>query len=72
MNKIKTIEIYGEMKIFAVNDEKIVVDEYAKAQLKMLCDNEVAKNAKICVMPDVYPAKVSTVGLSMKVGEKIL
>lgn len=72
MKEIKIVGKYGEAKIFAVNDEKIAVDEYAKAQIKMLCDNEVAKKAKIRVMPDVHPAKVSTVGLTMTVGEKIL
>lgn len=72
MKEIKIVGKYGEAKIFAVDDEKIAVDEYAKAQIKMLCDNEVAKKAKIRVMPDVHPAKVSTVGLTMTVGEKIL
>ena len=70
--EIKIVGKYSEAKIFAVSDEKIAVDEYALAQIKMLCDNEVAKNAKIRVMPDVHPAKVSTVGLTMTVGERIL
>lgn len=70
--EIKICGRYGEAKIFAVDDEKIAVDEYAKVQIKLLCDNEVSKNAKIRVMPDVHPAKVSTVGLTMTVGEKIL
>ena len=70
--EIKICGKYGEAKIFTVSDEKIAVDEYALAQIKMLCDNEVAKNSKICVMPDVHPAKVSTVGLTMTVGERIL
>ena len=68
----KIIGKFGEAKIFTVEDEKFSVDEYAIAQIKMLCDNEVAKNSKIRVMPDVHPAKVSTVGLTMTVGEKIL
>lgn len=72
MKEIKIVGKYGEAKIFAVDDEKIAVDEYAKAQIKLLCDNEVAKKAKIRVMPDVHPAKVSTVGLTMTIGEKIL
>ena len=59
--EIKICGRYGEAKKFAVDDEKIAVDEYAKAQIKMLCDNEASKNAKIRVMPDVHPAKVSTV-----------
>lgn len=72
MKEIKIVGKCGEAKIFAVDDEKIAIDEYAKAQIKMLCDNEVAKNSKIRVMPDVHPAKVSTVGLTMTVGERIL
>ena len=68
----KIIGKFGEAKIFTVEDEKFSVDEYAIAQIKMLCDNEIAKNSKIRVMPDVHPAKVSTVGLTMTVGEKIL
>ena len=48
------------------------MDDYAKAQLKLLADNEVSKGSKIRVMPDVHPSKVCTVGLTMTVGEKIL
>lgn len=65
--EIKIVGKYGEAKIFSA-----AVDDYAIAQIKMLCDNEVAKNSKIRVMPDVHPAKVSTVGLTMTVGERIL
>ena len=72
MKEIKISGKYGEAKIFAVDDEKFAVDEYAKAQIKLLCDNEASKKAKIRVMPDVHPAKVSTVGLTMTVGERIL
>lgn len=72
MKEIKIVGKSGEAKIFAVDDEKIAVDEYALAQIKMLCDNEASKNAKIRVMPDVHPAKVSTVGLTMTIGERIL
>lgn len=72
MKKIEIKGEVGEAVIFAVDDEKIAVDDYAMAQLKMLCDNEVSRNSKIRVMPDVHPAKVSTVGLTMTLGERIL
>lgn len=72
IKKIKIVGEVGEAIIFAVDDEKIALDEYAKAQIKMLCDNEVSRKAKIRVMPDVHPAKVSTVGLTMTIGERIL
>ncbi len=72
MRKLELEGNFGEAIIYAVSDEKGAVDEYAIAQIKLLCDNEVAKNSKIRVMPDVHPAKVSTVGLTMTVGERIL
>ena len=72
MKKLEVKGKVGESIIYTVSDEKIAVDEYALAQIKMLCDNEVSRNAKIRVMPDVHPAKVSTVGLTMTVGERIL
>lgn len=35
--------------------EKSMVEEVAKSQVKMICDNEVSQGAKIRVMPDVHP-----------------
>lgn len=72
MKKLELKGDVGEAIIYTVSDEKIAVDDYALSQIKMLCDNEVSRNAKIRVMPDVHPAKVSTVGLTMTVGERIL
>ena len=72
MKKLELKGDVGEAIIYTVSDEKIAIDEYALAQIKMLCDDEVSRNAKIRVMPDVHPAKVSTVGLTMTVGERIL
>lgn len=72
MKKLEIKGKVGEAIIYTVSDEKIAVDEYALAQIKMLCDNEVSRKAKIRVMPDVHPAKVSTVGLTMTVEERIL
>lgn len=48
------------------------VEEYALAQVKMICDNEAAADSRICLMPDVHPGKVCPVGLTMTVGERIL
>lgn len=72
MKKLEIKGKVGEAIIYTVSDEKIAVDEYALSQIKMICDNEVSRNAKIRVMPDVHPAKVSTVGLTMTIGERIL
>ena len=35
------------------------VDQYAIAQIQMICDTEAAKDNNIRVMPDVHPGKVS-------------
>ncbi|MDE7326502.1 MAG: RtcB family protein [Lachnospiraceae bacterium] len=48
------------------------VEEYAQAQIKMICDNPVSQGSKIRVMPDVHPGQVGTIGLTMTVGERIL
>ena len=52
--------------------EKSMVEEAAKSQVRMICDNEVSQGAKIRVMPDVHPGKVGPIGLTMTVGKKIL
>ena len=59
--------IYASAKIFSETAE-----EYALAQIQMICDNEVSKGSVIRVMPDVHPGKVGTIGLTMTVGERIL
>lgn len=64
--------VYSSAKIFTTNNRKNAIDDYAIAQLQMLCDNEVSRNCKICVMPDVHPGKVCTIGLTMTVGTKIM
>ncbi|MCQ2510760.1 MAG: RtcB family protein [Lachnospiraceae bacterium] len=48
------------------------VEEYAAAQIKMICDNEVAESSVIRVMPDVHPGKVGPIGLTMTVGNRIV
>ena len=72
MQTVKIQGKYSEVIVYTTDNEKTAMDDYAKAQLKLLADNEVSKNSKICVMPDVHPSKVCTVGLTMTVGEKIL
>lgn len=72
MRKLKIEGKVGEAIIYAVSDEKDSVDEYAIAQIKLLCENEVSRESKVRVMPDVHPSKVSTVGLTMTVRERIM
>ena len=65
---MKTVDgIYASAKIFT--DQ---VEQYAIAQIQMLCDNEVSKGSTIRVMPDVHPGKVGTIGLTMTIGDRIL
>lgn len=48
------------------------MEAYARAQLQMICDNQVAENSIIKVMPDVHPGKVGPIGLTMTVGDKVI
>ena len=65
---MKTVKgIYTEAKIFTDD-----VEAYAEAQVKMICDNEVAEGSSICMMPDVHPGKIAPIGLSMKVTDKVM
>ncbi|MDE7016450.1 MAG: RtcB family protein [Lachnospiraceae bacterium] len=59
--------IYAEAKIFT-ND----VEDYAQAQVKMICDNEIAEGSKICMMPDIHPGKIAPIGLAMTVTDKVI
>lgn len=65
---MKTVNgIYAEATIFTDD-----VEAYAEAQVKMICDNEIASGSKICLMPDIHPGKVAPIGLSMTVTDKIM
>ncbi len=47
-------------------------EQYALAQVKAICDNEVSQGSCIRVMPDVHPGKVAPIGLTMTVEKRIL
>lgn len=65
---MKTVEgIFASAKIY--NDH---IENYALAQIQMICDHHAAKGSTIRIMPDVHPGKAGPVGLTMTVGEKIL
>ena len=63
---------YSSAEVFTVNNKETAIDQYAIAQLQMLCDNLVSKDSVIKVMPDVHPGKVCTIGLTMTVGNSIM
>ena len=65
---MKTVKgIYAEAKIFTDD-----VEDYAQAQVKMICDNEIADGSTICMMPDIHPGKIGPIGLSMTVTDKVI
>ncbi len=69
------ITIYGNYTnaiVYTTNNEQYAIDEYARKQLQMLCNNPSAAGSKIRVMPDVHPGKVCTIGLTMTVGSSLL
>ena len=62
---MKTIEgAYTSAQIFTINNEATAIDDYAKAQIKMICDQEASKGCLIRIMPDVHPGKVGPIGLT--------
>ena len=65
---MKTVKgIYVEAKIFTDD-----VEDYALAQVKMICDNETADGSTICMMPDIHPGRIAPIGLSMTVTDKVI
>jgi len=65
MRKVKGM--YAEAKLFTDD-----VEDYAEAQVKMICDHEAAAGSKICLMPDIHPGKVAPIGLSMTVTDLVI
>ncbi len=59
--------IYAEAKIFTDD-----VEDYAQAQVKMICDSETAEGSTICMMPDIHPGRIAPIGLSMTVTGKVV
>lgn len=53
---------YTSAKIFTDN-----VEDYALAQIQMLCDNAAFEYGKIRIMPDVHPGKVGTIGFTARI-----
>ena len=65
---MKTVKgIYAEARIFTDD-----VEGYAEAQVKMICDNEVARGSRISLMPDIHPGKVGPIGLAMTITDKVI
>ncbi len=63
----KVIGNYSEAIIYTDD-----IEDYAEAQIKLICDNEVSKGSIIRVMPDVHPGKVGPIGLTMTLGSRVV
>ena len=63
---------YTSAQIFTTKKKETAIDQYARAQLQMICDQESSKDCRIRVMPDVHPGKVGTIGLTMTLGRKLI
>lgn len=63
---------YADAKVFTTENRDTAIEQYAVAQLQMLCDSPVSEGSKIRIMPDVHPGKICTIGLTMTVGNNIL
>ena len=65
---MKTVKgIYAEAAVFTDD-----VEAYAEAQVKMICDNEISKGSRICMMPDIHPGKIGPIGLSMTITDQVI
>ena len=53
---------FASASVFAVN-----IEDYAESQIRMILDNQVSINSKVCIMPDCHPGKVGPIGLTMTV-----
>ena len=58
---------FATASVFAAN-----IEDYARSQIRMILDNQVSINSKVCIMPDCHPGKVGPIGLTMTVNDKII
>lgn len=63
---------YTSAQIFTINNPQNAINQYARAQIQMICDQESSKDCRIRIMPDVHPGKVGTIGLTMTIGNSII
>ncbi|MCF0128041.1 MAG: RtcB family protein, partial [Pseudobutyrivibrio sp.] len=70
---MKTINgVHTSATIFNTTETKYSIDDYAIAQLQLLCDNEAFEGCKVRVMPDVHPGKVGTIGFTSTLGKRVI
>lgn len=63
---------YANAIVYTVESEQYAFDEHTRKQIQMLCNNPCMEGCKIRIMPDVHPSKISVVGFTMTVCDKIM
>ena len=58
---------FASANVFATS-----IEDYAVSQIRMILDNEVSRDSRVCIMPDVHPGKVGPIGLTMTVTDKVI
>ena len=48
------------------------VEDYAASQIRMILDNELSRDSKVCIMPDCHPGRVGPIGLTMTINDKVI
>ena len=65
---MKTVNgIYTSAQIFTET-----IEDYALAQIRMLCDHPASAGSRICIMPDVHPGTPGPVGLTQTIRDCVL
>lgn len=59
--------VYASANIFTD-----AIEDYAIAQIQMLCNQKTFENCQIAVMPDVHPGKVGTIGFTSTIHNQIM
>lgn len=60
---MKTVNgVYTSAKIFTDT-----IEDYALAQIQLLCDNAAFEGCRVRIMPDVHPGKVGTIGFTASI-----
>ena len=67
MNGNEVVGKYATAKVFS-ND----IDEYCKAQVKLICDQKCMEGNEVVMMPDCHPGKMGPVGLTIKINNGII
>ena len=63
---------FASATVYTVNNPAWQLDNYARSQIRALCNNPAFQGSRIRVMPDVHAGKVSPIGFTATLGERVL